>query len=257
MSFKAFWWLVLKRAWREAWSLVVQHSVKAVLRNIAIFLAACFAFYYFQGDLVKLSLTSPENLSDTVAWAVMILIVSILIFLVVFAVMTIFIVPYQMWSELKAQLTYVDSEHADTVGEWQSGQWEVVYPRRQDNHPNWTIRELFYHVDPNVLDHWEDVAAKIRDQLSLGQLRSWGRKGVQTPIDRECGIGPAPLTEIYSGYWESAGFTYCFFDEGKPSTEEPHTYVLSGNLPIYSDVQVNYSQALRIWPKAESTNDMA
>jgi hypothetical protein len=46
--------------------------------------------------------------------------------------------------------------------------------------PDWPVRDLFFHIDPNVLDirpddeaPWQTVGNSIRDAFALGQLKVW------------------------------------------------------------------------------------
>jgi hypothetical protein len=119
--------------------------------------------------------------------------------------------------------------------------------------PDWRIDELFSYIDPDILnvgsdeegpDRWEIVGGKIRDALSLGRLKIWGR-----PIDDHA-ISfletTAPMREIDAAYWRSATFSYHFFDStaaGKAHTDVPS----HSGLPVYTDLQVNQAQATRIW----------
>lgn len=115
--------------------------------------------------------------------------------------------------------------------------------------PNWPIRELFLHISPTALDHpteslWVRVGDKVRDALSLGRLRIWGRPH-ETNLKKLVGERPA-LRLIDPSYWQEAHFTYSFF---YAQTEDAHCYA-GGNtgLPSYTDLQVNRAEALALWP---------
>ena len=117
--------------------------------------------------------------------------------------------------------------------------------------PDWTIRELFFHIRPDVVDQhadhtWDKVGLEIMDKLSTGQLKIWGRLDSNDRV---------PLSKIDQDYWPNAGFTYFFFSDEDGAQFLVHaTPRFSRNhsgLPNYRDLQVNRAQALTIWPSAE------
>jgi len=112
--------------------------------------------------------------------------------------------------------------------------------------PDWNIRELFFYIRPDLVedhtDHtWEKVGLDIRDKLSTGQLKIWGRLDSS---DRK------PLSEISPEYWQSAEFTYWFLSDEEGSRflvhVTPGIYHQHANLPSYRDLQVNKAQAMTI-----------
>jgi len=125
------------------------------------------------------------------------------------------------------------------------------FPPAAPDQPNWRIDELFSHIDPNVLnpsdagrDPWEVVGGQIRDALSLRRLRIWGR-----PVEDHASAlsETEALREIDATYWQSATFTYWFFDS--TAAGQPHTHVPPhSGLLQYTDLRVNRAEALKIWP---------
>jgi hypothetical protein len=122
----------------------------------------------------------------------------------------------------------------------------------QDDGPNWTIDELFSHIDPELLsradpngDAWDKIGNKIRDQAALERLRIWGRPMRDGP-DSILGQRIAPRL-IEPDYWGIAYFTYHFFDS--EAADDAHTYLEVGQSGVqYTDLQVNKAEALRLWP---------
>jgi hypothetical protein len=52
--------------------------------------------------------------------------------------------------------------------------------------PDWTIRELFYHIMPEGLtktDNHEKVGLDVMDKLSTSQLTAWGRRAPGRPLE--------------------------------------------------------------------------
>jgi len=117
--------------------------------------------------------------------------------------------------------------------------------------PDWPIQQFFAYLRPDLkaspeLTPWEEVGLQVRDKLSTGQLRMWGRKKSETD-------NRAPLTELPREYWASSqtDFTYSFLLDG----HQKDTHVRSGR-PAgymnpwwpYADLHVNQAEALRVWP---------
>lgn len=112
--------------------------------------------------------------------------------------------------------------------------------------PDWTIRELFFYLRPDVVDDkdlelWKVVGSQVQDQLSIGRLKIWGRE-IQKPSRTR-----APLREIEKSYWSHALFSFWFLGENQ--VDKNHTYSPQGaGLTEYCDLGVNKAQALNIWP---------
>ena len=110
-------------------------------------------------------------------------------------------------------------------------------------------RALFY-LEPEALDRphdnlWQKAGDQIRDALSLGRLRIWGR-----PTKTKLGdwIGErAALRPIENTYWERAFFTYTFFDASARSDTDCYADRNTGR-PAYGDLQVNRAEVLKVWP---------
>jgi hypothetical protein len=130
---------------------------------------------------------------------------------------------------------------------WWRGELQIAYPPVLDRHPNWPIRELFYHIRPDLLDEpdetrWIAIGRNIIDKLSTGQLEAWGRRNTKAP--RLTALSP-----IRQSFWEDASWTYNFFADGTDHYIHAERG-MPANAEQYRDVQVNRLQALRIWPKA-------
>jgi hypothetical protein len=119
--------------------------------------------------------------------------------------------------------------------------------------PDWPIQELFFRLDPKILNepnqaNWEVIGRVLIDNLSIGRLRSWGRRylGSLEATERN-----STLVEIPSEYWMKGGdLSYMFFSERYAY----HTYPPSpSDLPQYADMQLSKAQALGVaWPKLEA-----
>lgn len=121
--------------------------------------------------------------------------------------------------------------------------------------PDWTIRELFYHIDPEILDDADSNAYRknlkeMKDAFSLNRLRVWGRQRDAQGLGEILGED-APLVEIEPSYWRRSHFTLSFLDPS--SDESAHTYVERGvELPEYVDLRVNRSKAMSVWPRDDA-----
>jgi hypothetical protein len=127
---------------------------------------------------------------------------------------------------------------------------EFERARQSQSVPDWPIHELFSHRGPDLFDRpdealWDAIGNDLRDALSLGRLRIWGRP-MTDGIARLLGDRPA-MRLIEPQYWELAHFTYAFFDETAGGAA--HTWVeTNSELPEYADLQLNRAEALSIWP---------
>jgi hypothetical protein len=130
---------------------------------------------------------------------------------------------------------------------------EPSAPISSPSHPTWTIRELFFHIRPDLIDDheakaWERVGRDVMDHFSTGALRVWGRPKFQ-------GKPEGPLKKVNeAGYWNKAKFTYWFIAED--GADNAHTDVGGDpSLPEYSDLRVNRMEALSIWPQSLTAAD--
>lgn len=127
--------------------------------------------------------------------------------------------------------------------------------------PDWTIKELFFHIDNDVLrdgnreraDNWIVVEQEFADAASLGRLAVWGRpfeeNRTQLALERLRALEP-----IDPSYWRKARLTHEFYGDGDPAavrhTDPDLMYVISEHLASYCDLRVNSAQAKKIWPRA-------
>jgi hypothetical protein len=119
----------------------------------------------------------------------------------------------------------------------------------QQSFPDWTIRELFIHIDPSILTAGEArgnaIASKVRDELSVGKLKAWGRNDARLSFGKD-----APLEEIGKDYWGNGSLEPYFFLAGEDHRWLVHAKPeanLSG--PHYRDIHVNKSQVMALWPQ--------
>jgi hypothetical protein len=109
---------------------------------------------------------------------------------------------------------------------------------------NWPIRELFFHIRPDLLDSgrqdlWDEVGMDVLDKLSTGQLKAYGRLADTGQTK--------PLTEIPKTYWGDARFTYWFLDKGHEQTV--HVENKKAGM-AYRDLRVSRDHALELWPRS-------
>jgi hypothetical protein len=148
----------------------------------------------------------------------------------------------------RTQPRYYSDLHVDRV---QALRWmgkkasEINAP---ENVPNWPIRELFFHIDPNLRHDQraksrELVGKDIIDKLSTGQISVWGRR-----IDRN--RKRLSLAPILNENWEDAAFTYWFLDADDEQSLAVECRPKSvGGAPLqYCDLRVNRAEALKMWP---------
>jgi hypothetical protein len=131
------------------------------------------------------------------------------------------VLPYRLW---KANVTEINAlKSIDYTG------------------PDWTIRELFYHIMPDGLtkaDNFEKVGLDVLDKLAAGQLMGWGRR-----------VRGRPLQPIGLLFWAQAKFTFWFLAENHDDVEHARSHNLMAEDEAFSDVRVNKGMASRIWPR--------
>jgi hypothetical protein len=227
-----FAWRCIKHAWRGCWTKAKQQA--AVLGGLIL----AVVLFLLRDWLTKMGfMEAPTTWWGTAAYAVALAIGSVVAaFLVIFSC-RLAVAP--------ARLYWEQHRRADTL------QAELSATQSSpDNGPNWPIHEVFSYLEPEVLDRpqdnlWQKAGDKIRDALSLGQLRIWGR-----PYKTKSGdwVGErAALRLIDKEYWEKAFFTYFFFDA--TAKDQTHCYAdRDTGRPAYTDLQVNRSEALKLWP---------
>ena len=115
--------------------------------------------------------------------------------------------------------------------------------------PDWPIRNLFFHIRPDLVDDseakaWKTVGDDVKDKFSVGSLQVWGRE-----IDRNS--QRLSLVEIDKKFWAHARFSYWFLAEGHEVLMHAETDSTSIRLQ-YADLRVNRSQALALWPKDDA-----
>jgi hypothetical protein len=141
------------------------------------------------------------------------------------------------------RLYWDQRERADKIAE----ELRIAQKQPDADDTKWTINELFQHIDPDYLEnsHWEKIGDELRDALSTGRLTMWGRL---KETDSGSWVGPrAALTPIDKTYWYKAYFTYFFFHE--QTSDGVHCYAdRKTGRPAYTDLQVNRSEALALWP---------
>ena len=114
--------------------------------------------------------------------------------------------------------------------------------------PNWSIRYLFFHIRPDLVDdpenrEWEYVGRDVIDKFSTEQLKVWGRR-----IEDSKRLA---LAEIPAQEWHRAKFTYWFLKEHDGvSLDADCPRPSRGSAPAqYADLRVCGAQALTIWPR--------
>jgi hypothetical protein len=134
------------------------------------------------------------------------------------------VAPFRMWKDQRAQIAALKLE------------------LRSEPAPDWTIKELFFHIRPEGPPGeiwWTTIGQDVVDRFATNQLHVWGRR------KNLANINP-PLRLIPSDYWESGFFTYSFLHEDDGTVAHA-----SGIMDVnpYHDLRVNQAEALRIWPR--------
>ena len=115
MGLLRYWRTVLRRAWQEAWRVVIPHTPVTLARDALFLLIAGFLLWWYEVPLVARGLTSPENLQDTFVWIVFVLTAVVTVFAAAFVVEGLFVVPYTMWKEVAARHGLTSSETSPEI----------------------------------------------------------------------------------------------------------------------------------------------
>jgi len=192
VKFLKFYWTCLKEAGRG--SVIFANAWQGIWGLLAL-----WAFGYWRGGPVMI----PDKVDE---YALVFLLASlgttwlgIFVFQLVAAPAKFYWAQWERAERLDQDLTAAVASKSELV----------------DEGPNWPIHEVFSHLEPDVLnpahERWETVANELRDALSLGRLRIWGRL-YKTELGEWIGERAA-LRPIDKTYWYKAFFTYLFFDE--------------------------------------------
>jgi hypothetical protein len=92
---------VLRRAWQIAWAMVIERSIRALVRDLIILIIALFSLREMHGYLEKLNaLPQHDNLlAETLIWVSLVASATVIIFAVTFIFCALFIAPYQLYQE--------------------------------------------------------------------------------------------------------------------------------------------------------------
>ncbi len=100
-SYFKFCGAVLKLAWQIAWEVVIERSVRAIIRDLIILIIAIFTLWEMRGYLEKIQ-ALPEHdsfIAETLIWAVLLAAATITIFAATFVFCAIFVAPFQLYQK--------------------------------------------------------------------------------------------------------------------------------------------------------------
>lgn len=121
--------------------------------------------------------------------------------------------------------------------------------------PDMTIRDLFFHVRPDLLDDlgnedWKVVANDVRDAFALDRLKLWGVPKPTNYLEEAWFPKERPPPELIEpSYWRKASFTFWFFQEGAEWQEHTYPDKDDPRSPTYCNLMVNRAQVLSVWPE--------
>jgi hypothetical protein len=114
-SYFKFCSAVLKRAWQIAWAVVIERSIRAILRDLIILVIAVFSLYEMRGYLERIhALPEHDNLlAETSIWAALVAAATISIFAATFVFCAIFIAPFRLYQEQTEKLSVLSQAEQD------------------------------------------------------------------------------------------------------------------------------------------------
>ena len=125
--------------------------------------------------------------------------------------------------------------------------------------PDMTIRDLFLHIDPGVLEAAPSQRELVRDEvietLSLARIKCWGRLVVATGWTDGSGVTSSPLTVILPTRWSMGRLTMSFLEEGSDQLIHFEGGHPRGAPNHWADLRVNRAQVEAVWPPASAGPD--
>jgi hypothetical protein len=225
-----FGWYCVKHAWRGCWT---RANEQAGVFGGAIL--ALLLYFYPPRFAERGMIMAPETIWGTAVLTTLMAAGSV--------ILAFFIIFTTRLALAPARLYWEERERANNL----SKELKLALKLPGADDTKWTIQELFQHIDPDYLDgdRYEKIGDDLRDALSTGRLTMWGRL---KKTDSGSWVGPrAALTPIEKTYWYTAYFTWFFFHER--TTDDEHCYAdRKTGRPAYTDLQVNRSEALAVWP---------
>lgn len=220
---------VWRRAWRDTWCAVIQHSWKTVFRDGIFLLLAVVILLGSQRYLVSQGVMSEDNTKDTFVWIVLTVIAAVGAFALWFFVEGLILVPYKMWKNANAAAIPAAPMSAQGV------------------FPDWKISELLKYLRPDLPlkpeKAWMPALNAVEDRLSTGQLEVWGRRHLPAGSQER-----PSLEKIDPTYWKDADLLGWAADTEHPSSVHTRRRSLKTEWE-YRDLQLNKAQALSLWPQ--------
>jgi hypothetical protein len=101
VAYFKFWGAVLKRAWQIAWAVVIERSIRALVRDLIILVIAVFSLLEMREYLEKIrALPEHDNLlAETLIWTALISAATVTIFAAVFVFCAVFVAPFRLYQE--------------------------------------------------------------------------------------------------------------------------------------------------------------
>jgi len=121
--------------------------------------------------------------------------------------------------------------------------------------PDMTIRDLFLHIDPGVLEAAPSRRERVRDEvikaLSLARIKCWGRLVVAVGWTDGAGVTSSPLTEILPTRWSMGRLTMSFLEKGADQLIHFEGGHPRGAPNHWADLRVNRAQVEAVWPPSD------
>jgi hypothetical protein len=162
LDYFKFAWRCIKFAWRGCWT---KANEQAALLGGAILSVILF---FLRGWLTKMNwIDAPTTWWGTAEYTAALAAGSVVAAFLVILFTRLVLAPARLYWEQHRRADALQTELSATQSS-------------PDDSPNWPIDEVFSYLEPEVLDRpqdnlWQKAGDKIRDALSLGQLRIWGR----------------------------------------------------------------------------------
>ena len=103
------------RAWQIAWAVVIERSIRALIRDLVILIVAVFSLLEMRGYLEKIdALPQHDNfLAETLIWAALVASATVTLFAATFVFCAIFIAPFRIYQEQTEKLAALSQVEPD------------------------------------------------------------------------------------------------------------------------------------------------
>jgi len=121
-----FWGMAVRQAWQIAWTVVIDKSARALIRDLIILVISIYSLLQMRGYLENIhALPQHDNLvAETLIWIALVAAATVILFAATFVFCAIFIAPFRLYQEQAKKLAAL-SQVAHEKSEKRAPQIEI------------------------------------------------------------------------------------------------------------------------------------